>query len=228
MLQADGSLRAQVATEVGGLSCGVGAEAAARGPTGVSRHQRPQAPAVSSPAQAEELWGARQAGGVGLCSWAGRPTTSGSSPLVPGHPAWGGAWATPAPRGAGGPGSFRPQLRGRSGCIHLPRGPGEPERQPTPTLAPRSGSHLCGLHGRSPGPVPSFQRLWVQSKATWSPLSAPDGCSQSCPGLAVGLPGKFTPRKQEHSPVKGPSYRNLAAGEAWEGTEVSWLSAMLH
>ena len=110
---------------------------------------------------------------MGLCSWAGRPTTSGSSPLAPGHPAWGGARATPAPRVQEGRGPLGPRLRGRSGCTRLPRGPGEPERWPTPTLAPRSGSHLCGLHGRPPGPVPSFQRLWVQSKATWSPLSAP-------------------------------------------------------
>ena len=107
-------------------------------------------------------------GGGGLYSWAGCPTTSGSSPLAPGHPAWGGVRAAPAPRVQEGRGPLGSPTAGQE-QLHPPA----QVPRPTPTLAPWSGSHLCGLHGRPPGPVPSFQRLWVQSKATWSPLSAP-------------------------------------------------------
>ena len=89
--------------------------------------------------------------------------------------------------------------------------------------ATRLASRLCLHHGRPPGLLPSFQRSWVQSKATQSLslLWAAGGCSQSAPGLAVGLPAKFMPRKRKRGPV------NLMGGEGPEGGPLKELRHVL-
>lgn len=116
MLQADGSLGAEVAAEVGACP-GVGAAAVAQGPTGCPGGQGPRDPAGSSPAQAEKLWGAKPAG------WAGRsaagPRDQRVKPLAPGHVARGGAQAAPAPRGCRRAASFRALIVGQE-RLHPP------------------------------------------------------------------------------------------------------------
>lgn len=118
MLQADGSLGAEVAAEVGGPPGGGRSCSCGPGPHGGVQGARGHVTLLGPPQLRQRSCGEqnRRAGQAGLQLG---PATSGSSPLAPGHVARGGAQAAPAPRGAGGAASFRALIVGQE-RLHPP------------------------------------------------------------------------------------------------------------